>query len=81
MSYDPHYNGAVMLVTKDPDGRWISATDLNFGEMTDFNADPDRSSYSLGSSGYDPETHTAWAVINHGGSFAVAPKPAMAPVP
>ncbi len=29
------------------------------------------SGYGLGTYGFDPKTHTTWAVVNHEGSFAV----------
>jgi hypothetical protein len=28
-------------------------------------------SYGLGTFGVDPATNTAWAVVNHGGNFAI----------
>jgi hypothetical protein len=46
--------------------------DGNFGGEKNFVIGPWNSSYELGTYGIDLETHTAWAVINHGGDFAIA---------
>jgi hypothetical protein len=65
-------SGLLGLATKDQDGNWVNAVDGNFGGEKNFVIGPWNSSYELGTYGIDLETHTAWAVINHGGDFAIA---------
>jgi hypothetical protein len=65
-------DGALVLVTRDETGRWVNAIDMNFGGIEKFVLGPWNSSYGLGAYGVDPNTHTAWAVINYNGDFAVA---------
>jgi hypothetical protein len=64
--------GARHLVAKNAQGRWVNAVDLNSGGTAKFVRGPWKATYGLGAYGVDPYTHTAWAVINHKGSFAVA---------
>jgi hypothetical protein len=64
--------GCFGLATRDGKGRWVNAVDNNFGGVKKFVAGPWNSSYGLGTYGVDPSTHTAWAVINYNGDFAVA---------
>jgi hypothetical protein len=79
MSYDPHSgvrqeelkSGLFGLATKDANGHWINAVVKNFGGTENFVSGPWNSSYTLGTYGVDPSTHTAWAVINHNSDFAV----------
>ena len=66
-----HGNGTLVLVTKDETGRWVNAVDLNFGGTGKFVPGPYASGYELGTYGFDPDTRTAWAVINYNGDFAV----------
>jgi hypothetical protein len=79
LSYDHHKwlhkkvgDGAFLLVTRDKKGRWVNAVDLNFGGTREFVLGPYVSGYELGTYGFDPDTRTAWAVINYNGDFAVA---------
>jgi len=65
-------SGLLGLATKDEDGNWVNAVDNNFGGKKNLVIGPWNSSYELGTYGIDLNTHTAWAVINHGGDFAVA---------
>jgi hypothetical protein len=65
-------DGGFVLVTKDKTGRWVNAVDLNFGGTRKFVPGPYVSGYELGTYGFDPNTRTAWAVINYNGDFAVA---------
>lgn len=79
MSYNQHKwfpkkvgDGAFLLVTRDETGRWVNAVDLNFGGTREFVPGPYVSGYELGNYGFDPDTRTAWAVINYNGDFGVA---------
>jgi Calcineurin-like phosphoesterase len=70
LSYGGGGHGPV-LVTKDAEHRWVNAVDTNIGGTATFVSGPYKSSYGLGTYGVDQATHTAWAVVNHTGSFAV----------
>ena len=72
MSYKTGQGHDATLVAKNARGRWVKAVALNTGGTTTFVSGPWKSSYSLGTYGVDPHTHTAWAVVNHTGAFAVA---------
>lgn len=63
---------ALGLATRDAQGRWINAVDLNHGGEKKFVNGPWRSTYELGTYGIDPKTKTAWAVIDYTGEFSVA---------
>ncbi len=65
-------NGGFGLATKDDDGNWINAVDMNYGGAKKFVVGPWDPSYELSTYGVDPSSHTAWAVINYNGDFAVA---------
>lgn len=65
-------SGSFGLATKNSSGRWINAVDTNFGGTKKFVVGPWRAKYTLGTYGFDPSTLTAWAVVNHGGDFAIA---------
>jgi len=65
-------NGTVGLATRDDDGNWINAVDMNFGGAKQFVYGPWDASYKLGTYGIDQSTHTAWAVVNYNGDFVVA---------
>jgi hypothetical protein len=78
MTYDPRrlsaaslYGGSFGLATKGDDGEWINAVDMNFSGNKRFVLGPWDPSYKLGTYGVEPNTHTAWAVINYNGDFAV----------
>jgi hypothetical protein len=45
---------------------------MNFGGTSKFVPGPYVSGYGPGTYGFDPNTRTAWAVINYNGDFAVA---------
>lgn len=64
-------NGSYGLATRTEDGRWVNAVDENFGGKAKFVKGAWRPGYELGTYGVDPVTKNAWAVINHGGVFAV----------
>ena len=83
MSYDHHRllpvqlgRGLLGLATRDKNGDWINAVDWNFGDSSTnikkFVLGPYKSSYGLGTYGIDLKEHTAWAVVNYNGDFAVA---------
>jgi hypothetical protein len=71
--YDPTARGALALVGKADDGRWLPAATRNFGGTPRFVAGPWKAGYGLGTYGVDHATQTVWAVVNRGGEFAVAP--------
>ena len=64
--------GNFGLVTRDADGTWTKAVDNNINGKKKFVLGPWDPSYTLGAYGIDPSSHTAWAVINYNGEFAVA---------
>ena len=53
-------------------GRWVNGVDGNTDGVKRLVHGPWKRAYGLGTFGVDPSTHTAWAVVNHGGSFAVS---------
>jgi hypothetical protein len=65
-------DGLFGLATKDADGNWVNAVDKNIGGTKKFVFGAWDPSYGLGTYGFDPCTHTAWAVVNYNGDFAVA---------
>ena len=60
------------LVAKNDEGRWVNAVDLNAGGAATFVLGPWKAGDKLGTYGIDPASHTAWAVVNHSGDFAMA---------
>jgi hypothetical protein len=79
MSYDPKKansgilkTGLFGLATRDEDGNWVNAADMNFGGTKKFVLGPWDPSYKLGTYGVDTSTHTVWAVINYNANFAAA---------
>ena len=74
LSKDSLNNGECYLASQDAAGRWINAVDANAGGTKQFHAGAWNASYGLGAYGYDASNGTLWAVVNHGGSFAAAPK-------
>jgi Calcineurin-like phosphoesterase len=65
-------NGSFGLATKSENGQWVNAVNMNAGGTEKFVLGPWDPSYTLGTYGVDPSTHTAWAVINYNSDFAVA---------
>jgi hypothetical protein len=65
-------NGKFAIVTQDKKGNWVNAVKLNSGGTPTFVLGPWDASYDLGTYGIDLATHTAWAVIDYTGNFAVA---------
>jgi hypothetical protein len=65
-------NGGFGIATRDADGNWVNAVDMNFGGTTNFVKGPWKPGYDLGTYGVDASTKTAWAVMNHNGDFAIA---------
>jgi len=63
--------GSLVLATWNGND-WINAVDKNNGGEKEFVLGPYKAGYQLGTYGIDPGTHTAWAVINYTGDFAVA---------
>ncbi len=78
MTYDPKSlrplyldNGTFAIAIRDATGNWVNAVNMNDGGTKRFVVGPWKHGYKLGAYGFDPRTHTAWAVINHNGNFAV----------
>jgi hypothetical protein len=72
LGIDKHHDLGI-LVAKDGKGRWVNAVDLNIGTQTKrFILGPELASDGLGTYGVDPSTHTAWAVIDYDGTYAVS---------
>ena len=66
------FRGMGLLVAKDANGRWVNAVKLNSDTTTQkFVFGAYKAIYGLGTYGYDPSTRTAWAVVDHDGSFAI----------
>jgi len=65
-------SGRFGLAAPDVSGHWVNAVDVNHDGKKAFVVGPWNASYALGTFGVDPATHTAWAVMDHGGSFAAA---------
>ena len=72
MSYRGWCGHVFTLVTRNARGRWVKAVDMNVGGTANFVDRAWKPGDTLGTYGVDPHTHTAWAVVNHTGSFAVA---------
>ncbi len=75
MSFEP--TAASFLGTGDIgiatfiDGKWLNAVDENFGGEKEFVLGEYKPEYGLGTYGVDPNTNTAWAVLNYNADFAV----------
>lgn len=65
-------SGKIVLATKNAEGRWTNAVDANAEGETKFVLGPHQSGYALGTHGIDPNTQTAWAVLDYAGQFAAA---------
>ncbi len=63
--------GELGIVTMNDQGEWVNAVSQDFATTQKYVAGPWNSSYKLGTWGVDTVTHTAWAVINFNGDFAV----------
>jgi hypothetical protein len=58
--------------SKDVNGNWVNAVNLNTGGTKKFVLGPYNSKkHKLGTYGYNPKTKTSWAVLNYDGDFAV----------
>lgn len=64
-------HGGFGIATKDKDGEWVNAVDMNFGGTEKFVQGRWKPGYELGTYGIDPKSKTAWAVLNYNGDFAV----------
>lgn len=67
-----HGNGEYGIVSRNGNGNWADASDMNNGGTKRFVSGPWKAGYALGTYGVDSGTGTAWAVINYEGDFAVA---------
>ena len=72
LSYRGCHGHDLTLVAMDASGRWVKAVDANAGGTPKSVVGPWEAGYGLGAYGVDPATHTAWAVVDHTGAFAVA---------
>ena len=68
-------HGAFGILTRDSKGAWVQAVTKDFGVTQNFVVGAWNSSYKLGTCGVDPDTKTAWAVLNYNGDFAVGSAP------
>ena len=66
------WGGCSTLLAKDANGRWVKAVDLNAGGTKKYMPGAYKSTYGLGTYGYDPKTGSVWAVVNHEGTFAIS---------
>ncbi|MDT8999023.1 metallophosphoesterase [Paucibacter sp. APW11] len=73
LRYEDAARGALALMSKDEDGRWVKAATRNFGGSLKFVAGPYKPGTALGTFGVDHASKTVWAVLNRGGEFAVMP--------
>lgn len=73
VSYDPSVSTRLNLYSKNASGNWVSAVSLNNGGAHQYKVGAWSASYPLGTSGFDPATHTAWAVVNHASEFVAGP--------
>jgi hypothetical protein len=64
-------SGLFCLGIPGPTGGWVNAVDANVGGTTRYVNGPWVPDYGLGTYGIDRATDSAWAVVNHGGQFAV----------
>jgi hypothetical protein len=76
MSYGPRpglgeHGGPGTLVECDASGAWVKAVSVNAGGRPQFVNGPYSARYALGTYGVDQKTRTAWAVLDHDGTFAV----------
>ncbi len=64
--------GTFGLVTRGENGRWINAVNRNSpGSVKSFVYGPYQEGYGLGTYGLDPETGSAWAVLDYNADFAI----------
>lgn len=63
--------GQLVLAAKDKAGRWVNAVEAIPNVTKKFVFGPYDARYQLGDYGVDQATHTAWAVLNTEGEFAV----------
>ncbi len=66
------FRGTGVLVAKDAKGHWVNAVKLNSTTTKKFVNGAYKATYGLGTYGYDSRTGSAWAVVDHDGSFAIA---------
>jgi hypothetical protein len=64
-------SGNFGLAAQDSTGNWTSAVAKNVGGTPAFVLGAWNAGYGLGTFGVDPNTNTAWAVVNHAGRFSV----------
>ena len=67
-----HLGSGCIGIATCVDGQWVNAVRQNFGGEKNFVMGPYSAEYGLGTYGVDPDTKTAWAVLNYNADFAVA---------
>jgi hypothetical protein len=78
MTYKPPFpmpsrnNTNSGIVTRNANGDWVNAVDMNTGGVKTYVKGPWKPEYGLGTYGVDVSSKTAWAVVNFNGDFAVA---------
>lgn len=63
--------GQFVIVSKNDEGDWVNAVDLNTGGAKTFVCGPWHEGYALGTYGIDLNSRIVWAVLNHEGDFAL----------
>ncbi|MGP5088388.1 hypothetical protein, partial [Brachybacterium tyrofermentans] len=64
-------DGSYGVAQRTDSGRWSNAVTGNHTGTTQFVKGAYREGYDVGTYGVDPRTKKAWAVLDHGGVFAL----------
>jgi len=64
-------DGSYGVAQRTDSGRWVNAVDRNHSGTKQFTKGAYREGYDVGTYGVDPRTKKAWAVLDHGGVFAL----------
>jgi hypothetical protein len=67
-----HLGSGCIGIATFVNGKWVNAINENIGGEKKFVVGPYNAEYGLGTYGVDPDTKTAWAVLNFNADFAVA---------
>jgi len=83
ISYDPNNTSPYQGIAQYISGNWVNAAAENYsGGTDDVGSVAWNSSYeTLGDYGFDPSSHVAWTVLDHGGTFAVSTSSVPEPAP
>jgi len=63
--------GQYVLLEQKPGGEWVEATSLNADGNAVYSTGKYQAGMATGTCGYDAERRQAWAVLDHGGKFAI----------